>query len=164
MLKYLKKSEGFMEDKTFDDEILEMTTKKCPTCGAEIESDAQICPYCGAQIGESKKAKAELEAAPKKPIAPRPLKKGEKVQGKAPTQEYQYGDGYSLSALPLATIYCSWALPLITLIVAAIGVGKTPNPKDKKMFKISCIVSTVFLIVQVILVILAVLGAFTPAE
>ena len=151
-----------MEDRVFDDEIKSFddiqTTKKCPTCGADLESDAQFCPYCGAQIGESVKTQEVQEDAPKKPLAPRPLKKGEKVRHSAtPTKEYKYGDGYSISSLSLFTLYASWAIPLVTLIVALLGLT-TKNPKDKKLFKIGIILSVVFLIVQVVLIVLQATG------
>ena len=141
------------------DNTLDGGTKKCPTCGADVESDAQYCPYCGAQLGESTKTQEiEEKPAPKAPIAPRPLKKGEKVTKSAtPTQEYKYGDGYSVSALALGALYGCWLYPVIAFIISMAGLS-TKNPKDKKLFKIAAILSVVFLIVHVVLIVLGFQG------
>ena len=156
-----------VEKDPFEDDIAAefesaQNTKKCKTCGADIDSDAQFCPYCGAAIGESVMIREEEPKAPKGPIAPRPLKKGEKVQSAAPTQEYKYGDGYSLSSLPLYTLMYSWVFPVIALIVSLIFNAKTKNPKDRRLFKVCIIASVVFLIVHIVLIVMAILGQFTP--
>ena len=134
-------------------------TKKCPTCGADVESDAQYCPYCGAQLGESVKSQeVEEKPAPKAVIAPRPLKKGEKVRKSAtPTQEYKYGDGYSVSALALGAVYGCWLYPVIALIISLCGLS-TKNPKDKKLFKIASVLSVIFLVVHIVLIYLGIQG------
>ena len=146
-----------LED-VFDDSI-KGGTKKCPTCGADVESDAQYCPYCGAQLGESTKIQ-EADKKPVKPavIAPRPLKKGEKVEkSAAPTKEYKYGDGYSVSALALGALWGCWLYPVIAFIISMCGLS-TKNPKDKKLFKIAAVLSIVFLIVHIVVIILGIQG------
>ena len=154
-------SKEYVEDEVKDvfDDTLEKTTKKCPTCGGEMESDAQFCPYCGAQIGESVKVVEKEEVvAPKVVHAPRPLKKGEKVEKSAtPTQEYKYGDGYSVSALSLWTLYGCWLYPVISFIISMCGLS-TKNPKDKKLFKISSVLSLIFLVIHIVVIILSIRG------
>ena len=180
MLKYLRQinEEKIMakniEKDPFDTDIddtvfVEKNTKKCPTCAADIETDAQFCPYCGSKIGESVKNKeldeeieemAKEEEAPKV-IKPRPLAKGEKVQKSAtPTKEYKYGDGYSVSALSLWALYGCWAYPIISLVMSLIGLH-SKNPKDIKLFKIAIILDVVFLIVHIVVIYLYFKGAIS---
>lgn len=151
----------FIDDEVKDvfNEDLEKTSKKCPTCGAEIDSDAQFCPYCGAQIGESVKvAETKAEEPQKVVFKPRPLKKGEVVEKSAtPTKEYKYGDGYSVSALALGALYGCWLYPVIAFIISMCGLS-TKNPKDLKLFKITAVLSIVFLIIHIVLIILGITG------
>ena len=147
----------------FDDEVedvfeKEKFVKKCKTCGAEIETDAQYCPMCGSKIGESVDNAVEEIEAPKGPIKPRPLKKGEKVEKSAtPTQEYKYGDGYSVSSLSLCALYGCWAFPVISFIMSLIGLS-TKNPKDKKLFKIALVLDVIFFVIHVILIVYGILN------
>lgn len=145
-----------MEDIELKDEIedvfaekQEKFTKKCPACGADIESDAQYCPFCGEKVNGQEEIKKEEKPAI---LKPRPLAKGEKVKkSEVEVKEFKYGDGHSVSSIALGALYLSWIFPLLGLIVSLIGL-KSKNPKDVKLFKIGIIASVVFLIVHIIII------------
>ncbi len=151
----IKDSDPFetIEDEKVEDvfeEKEEKFTKKCPSCGMDVESDAAYCPFCGSKLNEQENAKDEVFEEKKGPIKPRPLAKGEVVE-KSPTKvkEYKYGDGHSASALSIFTLVFCWAFPILALISSLLGVH-SKNPKDVKLFKISAVLSAIFLIIHIV--------------